>query len=372
MQHRYVNLVLIATLLGVLSLAACSKDNSKEDKGTAPPAPSASPVASELSLLIFPEYLDEKIIRDFETKNKARLRMTMYDSTEEMESKLAYAGADNQYDVVVMASQIVPRMVRRGLVRDLDHAQLPDLKNLEPRFSGPSFDDGNKHAVPYQWGTVGLIYNKKKFPNLEPSWGVILDPQKVVGTFELMDEMRDMLGVVLKQRGFSSNTTVPEEIREAGRVLKEVKKHPKCLGFKAGVGATQDVKGGSVDMAVAWNGDAQKVVQEDKEQRLTFIIPKEGSVIWVDVMTIPPKAPNPALAYKFINHILAPEAGAQLSLFTKYASPNTAAQAKLPPEERNNLLSYPPREVSERLEHHRDLGEAATIFDEVWTAVKSQ
>ena len=371
MQPRYTNLVLLATGLAVLSLAACSGETPEVDKESTPSAASASPAVTELSLLLFPDYLDEKTIRDFDEKNNARLRMTIYDSSEEMESKLAYAGADSQYDVVVMATHMLPRMVRRGLVRELDHSQLPELKNLEPRFSGPSFDDGNKHGVPYLWGTLGIMYDKQKFPNLEQSWSVLFDPQKIVGTFEMVDEMRDMLGVVLKYKGFSTNTVAPEELREAGRVLKEVKKHPKCLGFKSGVGATQDVKGGSVDMAVACNGDARKVISEDKD-RLAFFMPKEGSVIWVDVMTIPPKAPHPELAYKFINHILTPETGAQLSLATRYASPNAAARAKLPPEERNNLLTYPPQEVSERLEYHRELGEGATNFDEVWTEVKSQ
>jgi spermidine/putrescine transport system substrate-binding protein len=374
MQHRYRPLLLLAILWGALSLTACSKDKPQAAGDAGPNTGSAPPSAadSELNLLIFPDYLDERIIREFEVQNKTRMRLTRYDSTEEMESKLAYAGGDGQYDVVIMANHVLPRMIRRGLVRELDHAALPNLKNLDTRFSGPSFDDGNKHGVPYQWGTVGIFYNKKKFPNLDSTWGVVLDPQKVVGTFELLDELRDMLGVVLKFKGFSSNTTKPEEIREAGRVIKDVKEHKKCLGFKGGVGAIEDVKGGSVDMAVVWNGDAQKAIAADKEQRLGFVVPKEGSAIWVDVMTITKKAPHPELAHKFINHLLTPDAGAQLSMYTKYASPNAAAQAKLPEEDRTNELIYPPKEVSERLEHHRDIGEAAKVFDEVWTNVKSQ
>ncbi|WP_437676126.1 polyamine ABC transporter substrate-binding protein [Sorangium sp. So ce131] len=361
--------MVLAILVGVLSMAACDKCGG--DTGT-PQGPAATPPAgaSELSVLIFPNYLDDKSLKDFEEQNKTRVRLTIYDSTEEMESKLAYAGADAQYDVVVMASHAMPRLARRGLVRPLDHAQIPNIKNLEARFSGPNFDDGNKHSIPYQWGTVAIIYNKQKIPNMEPTWGMLLDPQKVPGTFVLIDEMRDMIGATLKYKGYSSNTTNPDEIREAGRILQEAKKHPKCLGFKGGIGATQDVKGGSVDMAVVWNGDAQKVVWEDKD-RLALIIPKEGSVIWVDVMTVPTKAPHPELAYKFINHMLTPDAGVQLSLMTKYATPNAAAQAKLPVEDRTNQLIYPTGDLASRLEHHRDLGEAAKLYDDVWTTVKS-
>src|SRR5689334_16683276 len=137
MQYRRRPLVLVSMLLGVLSLMACKKDPAPagQESGTAA-KPAAPAETGELNLLIFPDYIDEKIIKDFEVQTKAQVRLTRYDSTEEMESKLAYAGAESQYDVVIMASQILPRMVRRGLVRPLDHAQIPNLKNLEPRFSG--------------------------------------------------------------------------------------------------------------------------------------------------------------------------------------------------------------------------------------------
>lgn len=359
-QHR--SLVLVATLLGLLSLTACSKCSSKDGDGAA--------AQTELNMLIWPDYVYEPSIRQFEKENNVRIRITLYDSTEEMEGKLAYAGADSQYDVVIMASQIVARMVRRGLIRELDHSQIPNLKNLDPRFSGDAFDEGNKHAVPYQWGMVGLLYNKKKFPNLDPTWGVLFDQQKIVGTFEFLDEMRDMLGVALKYKGLSSNSTSPDEIREVGKMLSDIKDNPKCLGFKAGVGASQDVKGGSIDMAVVWNGDAYKVVQADKDQ-FALILPKEGSIMWIDTMTVLSKAPHPEMAHKFINYMLTPEAGAALSAMTKYATPNKAAMDKVPAEDRTNPIIYPSEEDVKRLEYHRDLGDATKNYDEVWTAIKS-
>lgn len=367
--------VLLAILAGLSGLAGCKNDPPSGATAGSTPKPASTPPPSaeptDVSLLIFPEYIDEKSIKDFEKANNARLRITLYDSTEEMESKLAYAGADSQYDVVVMASQVLGRMQRRGLIRPLDHAQIPNLKNLEERFSGANFDDGNKYAVPYQWGTVGIMYNKKKFPNIEPTWGLVLDPKKVAGTFALIDEMRDMLGVVLKYKGYSSNTAKPEEVREAGKIIADIKKHPKCVGFKAGIGATQEVKGGSVDMAVVWNGNAYQSVRQDREG-LGLVIPKEGSIIWTDTMTISAKAPHPELAHKFINHMLSPEAGSQLSAMTKYATPNKAAQAMLPAEDRTDAIIYPSADTMKTLENHRDVGEAVKVYDEVWTDVKSR
>jgi spermidine/putrescine transport system substrate-binding protein len=254
----------------------------------------------------------------------------------------------------------------------LDHSKIPNLKNLEARFTGPAFDDGNKYSVPYQWGTVGLLYDKKKLARLDPTWGALLDPKKIQGTFVLMDEMRDMLGVALKFKGYSSNTTSAEEIRQAGRALQDAKAHAKCLGFKGGIGAVQDVKDGSAEMAIVWNGDAQKAMLEDKDGRLAYIIPKEGSIIWIDVLLLMRRAPQPELAYKFINFVLAPEVGARISAFTKQATPNAVARAQLPEEDRKNPAIYPPDEIAKSLEHHKDVGDTLKVFDEVWTSVKAR
>jgi spermidine/putrescine transport system substrate-binding protein len=366
MRRRFELWVFVTVLAGLLALAGCS-NNEKPTPAPEPPKPAAP---AEFNLLIFSEYIDEKIVADFEKKEGVRVRITTYESTEEMESKLSYGGADNQYDVIVVASQVVPRFVRKGLLRPLDHAQLPNLKNLDARFSGPGFDEGNKHAVPYQWGTAGLMYDKKKLPSLDPSWAVLLDPKKQAGPFYLMDEMRDMLGIVLKYMGKSSNSTDPNDIREASRILKEAKATPKCLGFK-GIGSVQDLLAGSADMIVMWNGYALKAVSEQKD-RFAYILPKEGSIIWVDTLVIPQKAPKPELAHKFLNFLMEPEIGARVSAFVRYATPNAASKAFIAPEDLKNPVIYPSEDTLSRLEAHRDVGEAVQLFDEAWTAVKAR
>lgn len=377
-MQRWLSVSVVASsllgALGLVAMAGCSKPDPGPGPGpttTGAAAPATPKKAEEISLLIFSEYIEDKIVADFEKEAGVRLRITTYESSEEMESKLAYGGADAQYDVVVAASQVLPRLVRKDLVRPLDHAQIPNLKNLDGKFAGPAFDDGNKHGVPYQWGTVGLMYDKKKLANLEPSWSVVLDPKKVAGTFILLDEMRDMLGAALKYKGYSSNSTNADEVREAGKILTEAKASPKCLGFKGGVGAVQDVKAGSADIAVVWNGDALKEIDNDKD-RLTYVVPKEGSIMWIDAMMITRRAPHPELAHRFINFILDPDVGSRLSVYTRYASPNAAAKTKLPGEDQTNTAIYPPNDLMGRLEYHRDLGDGLKIFDEVWTSVKSR
>ncbi|NUQ12627.1 MAG: spermidine/putrescine ABC transporter substrate-binding protein [Gemmatimonadaceae bacterium] len=369
MSRRVQISIFIALVAVLVALAGCSSKKEEKPQAT-PPEPPKPAAPAELSLFIWSEYIDEKVVAEFEKKENARVRITTYESTEEMEGKLSYSGADAQYDVVVAASQVVARFARKGLIAPLDHSKLPNLKNLAPRFSGPEFDNGNKYAVPYQWGTVGLFYDKKKLPNLDPSWAVVLDPKKTAGTFVLIDEMRDMLGSVLKYMGRSSNSTSPEDLREAGRILQEAKGNPKCLGFK-GMAGVQDVKSGTADIAVMWNGFALKEVSEQKD-RYAYVLPKEGSIIWVDTFVIPAKAPKPELAYKFLNFLLEPQIGARLSAFVKYASPNAASKPHIVPEDLANPVIYPPEDAMSRLEGHRDLGDAIKLFDEAWTTVKSR
>ncbi|AKT37057.1 polyamine ABC transporter substrate-binding protein [Chondromyces crocatus] len=376
MQRKHYKPAAVAGLVSLSVLAGCSNKSKEETRAPSDTAAAGSTATAsakaptEVSLLIFAEYIEDKMVTDFEKSADVRLRITTYESSEEMETKLSYGGADSQYDVVVAASWATPRLVRKNLLRPLDHSKIPNLKNLDTQFSGPNFDEGNKYVAPYQWGTVGLMYDKKKLPNFEPSWGAILDPKKVAGTFILLDEMRDMLGVTLKYKGYSTNTTNPAEVREAGKVLQEAKANSKCLGFKGGVGAVQDVKSGSADIAVVWNGDALKEVNEDKD-RLAFVTPNEGGVMWIDAMMMTRRAPNAEGGYKFINFILEPEVGARLSAFTQYATPNAAAKAHVPQEDQQNPAMYPPAALLPRLEYHRDLGENVKLFDETWTAVKA-
>jgi spermidine/putrescine transport system substrate-binding protein len=368
MWRRVQCVFFIAALAGLLAMTGCSKKaEEKTSSSSEPPKPSA-PV--ELSMLIWSEYIDDKVVADFEKKEGVRVRLVTYESTEEMEGKLSYGGADSQYDVILAASQVVPRFARKGLIRVLDHSKLPNLKNLDARFSGPAFDDGNKYSVPYTWGTLGLFYDKKKLPSLEPSWGAVLDAKKPAGTFVLADEMRDMLGVVLRYMKRSSNSTAKDDIAAAQKILQEVKAHPKCLGFK-GIASVQDVKSGAADIAVMWNGYAMREIETDKD-RFAYVLPKEGSIIWVDTFVIPPKAPREELAYKFINFLLEPQIGARLATFVKYATPNAAAKAFIPPADLNNTVIYPPEEAMSRLEAHRDLGDAVRLFDETWTAIKAR
>ena len=328
--------------------------------------------AGELNVYIWSEYIDPGIVTDFEKETSLRVNLSFYESTEDMVAKLQHAAGTSQYDLVVAPNQSVPMLVRLGLVQPLDHAKIPNLANLDAPFKDPSYDPGNRHSAAYQWGTVGLVYDREKLGAAPASWAVLFDPDRQAGTFLLIDEMRDMLGVALRYRGHSVNSTDEAELRDAGEAVLAAKGSENCQGFDAGVGGKNKVVAGVVDMAVVWNGDAVRAISERGDDRFAYVIPDEGSVLWADTMLVTSKAPNPDAAHRFIDYILEPEVGARLSNYNKYATPNRAALPFIDAADRANPALYPPPEVLARLEYEYDVGEHTRLWDEVWTAVKSR
>lgn len=326
----------------------------------------------EVNLYIWSEYIDPEIVSAFQVQTGLQVNLSLYESSEEMLAKIQYAGGEAEYDVVVVANTMVPPMARLGLLQPLDHGRIPNLQNLDAAFAGPSYDPGNRYSVAYQWGTVGLMYNRGRHPDLEPTWAVLFDPARQVGPFALIDEVRDQLGVALIYLGYSPNAIDPEAVKAAGQLVLTAKKSRNAKGFEGGVGGKNRVAAGLVDLAVVWNGDALRAIDEAEEMDLAYAIPKEGSILWADVMAIPSQAPNAAGAHRFIDYILDADVGAQLSNFNRYATPNRAALAGIDSTDQGNPVLYPPAPVMQRLQYQQDVGEHTRLYDEVWTAVKAR
>jgi spermidine/putrescine transport system substrate-binding protein len=261
-------------------------------------------------------------------------------------------------------------MVHLNLLQPLNPAQLPNLKNLDKQFANPPYDQENKFSVPYQWGTMGIMYRKDKITQLDPTWMLFFDPARQPGPFVLNDSMRDTIGAALIAQGKSMNTKTPEDLKHAGELILQAKKSPKCLGFDGGVGGKNKVAAGQAVMAIVYNGDAVRAM--DEEKNVGFVLPKEGTEIWDDAMTIPAQAPNPEAAHKFINFILEAKAGAELSNFNRYATPNAASKEFIAEADRKNPAIYPTEEEIKKMQYLEDIGDATRMYDEVWRTVKSR
>jgi len=324
----------------------------------------------QVTVYLYSEYIDPELPKQFEKQTGIAVRIDVYENTEEMMAKLQQAGGASLYDVVVVSDHAVPVLAKLGLLRPLDPANLPNAKNVADQFKSPPYDPGSKFSLPYQWGTMGLLYRKDKVQATEFSWALVLDPARQPGPFVLIDSMRDMIAVALKLFGASVNSREPNDLKYASELILKAKRSPNCLGFEGGVGGKAKVADATAALAIVYSGDAIKACEEDPH--LAYVVPKEGSIIWVDAMTIPAQAPHPDAAHKFINFILDPRVGAKLSDFNRCATPNAASLALIRRADRDNPAIYPSPDDLKKLEYLEDLGPDTRLYDELWTAIKAR
>jgi spermidine/putrescine transport system substrate-binding protein len=324
-----------------------------------------------LRIFTWSEYMDErKMAAAFKTATGITAKIDVYENNEDMLAKLQ-AGGISQYDIIVPSDYIMSTLLSQKLIQPLDHGKIPNLKNVMAMFRNTPYDPGLKYTVPYQWGTVGLMYDKSKVSaEAVKSWSVIFDPAKQAGTFWLMDSVRDTMAMALLYLGYDMNSTNPQQILKATELVMKAKNSRNCRGFKPGVGGKNDVEAGAAAMAIVYNGDAMRAVMANPK-RLGYTIPKEGGELWVDLMAIPAKAPHVDAAHKWINWMLDPKVGAMLSNYNRYATPNQASLPFIMAKDKASDEIYPGAETMKRLHYSKDLGSANRIIDQAWTKIKS-
>lgn len=341
-----------------LAAAACTI-------GCGAPA-SQEPVAErQLQLFNWPEYMDPAIVADFEKEFECKVVQSTYKDNEDLLAKLE-AGGVTRYDVVVPSDYMVSTLIRKGLLAPLRPENIPNLSNLEVRFSSPGFDPGNRYTAAYIWGTTGLFVREPAGTAFPETWKLVLDPAQQPGPFLLMDSMREMMSPALRVLGYSINSTQPAEIAAARDLLRDAAR--RASGWADGVTATDQVVGGQVVAAVVYNGDALKDLTQHKELR--YFVPREGGEAWVDNMAIPAGAPHRDLAEQFINYVLDGRVGGRLANFNRGATPNRLAKPWVRPEDLENRAIYPGREQLEKLEFLADLGPSLKLYEDAWKVVK--
>ncbi len=306
-------------------------------------------------------YIGETTLADFAKATGIEAKMDLYADNDELFAKLKEGNPG--YDVIVPTNDYVERMILGEMVVPLDHGKIPNKKNIEPVFLDAAFDPGRRYSLPYMWGTQGIGYRKSKVSSPPDSWKVLLDSDEYSGRIALLSE--GVIGAALKYLGYSYNSRSPAEIKKAEDLLIKQKPHVKVFAEDNG----QDLLlSGEVDLTMEWNGDILQVMEEDDD--ITYVVPKEGSLVWQDCLCIPTGAPHPNNAHALINFILDAEAGAAIADFIQYATPNKAARALLPDDYNKNPAIFPDDETLARCEPGIYLGEEAQrLRDETWTRV---
>ena len=313
------------------------------------------------------EYIDPDVLTKFEEETGIKVIYEEFETNEIMYPKIQ-SGAI-AYDVVCPSDYMIQRMIENDLLAEINFDNIPNIEHIGDEYMKQSqqFDSNNKYSVPYCWGTIGILYNTTMVNEPIDSWSVLWDP-KYANNILMQDSVRDAFAVALKYLGYSMNSTDLDELTEAKDLLIEQKPlvqayvidqvRDKMIGNEAAIG-------------VIYSGEAIFTQWENPD--LEYVIPKEGSNVWIDSWVIPKNAPNQENAEAFINFLCRPDIALMNFEYITYSTPNTAAQQLIEDEDiRNSTIAFPDASELERCETFRYLGdENDAVYNSLWREVKS-
>lgn len=314
------------------------------------------------------EYMDPETITLFEEETGIDVIYEEFETNEILYPKIS-SGAI-AYDVVCPSDYMIQRMIENDLLSEIDFDKIPNIKNIGTQYMEQSreFDPENKYSVPYCWGTVGILYNKTMVDEPIDSWSVLWD-EKYKDSILMQDSVRDAFAVALKYLGYSLNSTDLDELNEA----KELLIHQKPLVQAYVVDQVRDkMIGNEAAIGVIYSGEAIYTQKENPD--LEYVIPKEGTNIWIDSWVIPKNAENKENAEKFLNFLCRPDIALKNFEYITYSTPNVAARELIEDESiRNSQIAFPDLSQYSNLETFRYLGpEVDKIYGELWNKVKSR
>lgn len=331
----------------------------------------ASQLSGELNIFNWSDYMDPDIMIQFEEECGVSVTQDLYSSNEDLIAKLQVGNSG--YDLVFPSDYAVEILANAGLLAEIDKSNLPNLENLDPSLMGLYYDPTNTYSIPFQWGTTGLAYNVTAFPDGPPeSWAAIFEVDQVCqnsGFVTMLDDEREAIGAALLYLGYSYNETDPEAQQQVEDLLKAQK---DCLAAYDSDNVEDAMAAEEIFLAHSWSG--LTALARDENENIAYTIPQEGGAIWMDNMTIPADAPNKYTAEIFINYILDPGIGAQLTNFTYYFTPNLASEPLLDEyyftllETGGMLVDDETRAKLQWIER----SDETIIFSDTWTAIKAQ
>ncbi len=365
-----MRIIACISVLAMLFLSACGNNG-----GTASsPSPSGSgqPMSAQkdnsqesktLNVLTWDGYIPQEVVDSFEQETGIRINYSNFNTNEEMLTKLQATGGSD-YDVIICSDFIIDIMRPQNLVKELDWSKIPNAKNIDPTFQFQYYDPENKYTIPYSAATAILAYDKEAL-GFEITGYADLWKEELQNSVVLLDGDRDIIGLTLQTLGYSLNETDPGKLEEAKNKLIALK--PNVIGLDPNSPHEMLISG----VAKAGYMFGSQITEAMKaKSSITYAYPKEGLGFYIDNAVIAAKAPNEANAYKFIDYILDGKNSAKISSIINYINCNTNAKEFLPQEYLDNKTVNIPQEVLSKAEAYKNLGEAAKIYNKVWTEFK--
>lgn len=313
------------------------------------------------------EYIDPEVLDMFEEETGIQVIYEEFETNEIMYPKIQ-SGAI-AYDLVCPSDYMIQKMIQNDLLQPLNFDNIPNAKNIGQVYYEKSrqFDPENQYSIPYCWGTVGILYNTKMVDEPIDSWTVLWDTQ-YKDNILMQDSVRDAFAVALKTLGYSLNSTSIHELTQAKDLLVQQKPlvqayvidqvRDKMIGSEAAIG-------------VIYSGEA--IYTQTENPDLAYVVPKEGSNMWIDSWVMPKNAPNKENAEKFLDFLCRPEIALMNFEYITYSTPNEKARELIEdPAIRNSEIAFPGDSILSRCETFTYLGEDADeVYNQLWREVKS-
>ena len=393
-QNKLIKIFWFFSLTG-MALAACGGGTAVPEAATEAskvtsngyicPVPEypAEITSTELNLFVWTEYIPTEMIECFELVYGVRVQRHEYSSDEGMLEGISSGGS--VYDLVLPSDSTVASILAGNLLQELDHAKLPVLKNFDPNYLDFDFDPGNRYTIPYLVGMDTIVVNTRAVDYIPRSWADLWNSD-YAGRLVVLDDSRAVIGMTLLTLGYDVNTTDPAQLEEAKHKLFELV--PNIKVFDSDSPKTAFLAG-AVDLGMTWTGEA--FIAQQGNPDIQNVFPTEGSILWQDNWALLKNAPHPDAAYAWLNYINQGNVFWMIIRDWPYINPNRAALdfakgnpmkvldvdgnettlAALYDAYITSPITNVPVDIIKQGHRVVDVGEAASLYEEIWTEVRN-
>ena len=350
-MKKTVSVFLVLTLTLALVLSGCG---------------SKTEYIGEVNISNWGEYIDEDIFAEFEAATGIKVNYTTYSNNEVLYSTLKTGGAN--YDLIIPSDYMISRLINEDMLEELDFSNIPNFSLIDDNYKNLEYDPDNAYSVPYTWGTVGIIYNTTMVEGEITSWSALFD-EAYSGQILMFDNSRDALGIALKYLGYSFNTTDEAELQAAYELLEQQKPLVQAYVMDQ---IYDKLESGEAAIGPYYAGDFLTMYENNED--LAFVIPEEGSNLFVDAMCIPKGAEHKEYAELFINFMCETDICLANMDMTGYASPNYEAAETVIAEadDLTKAVMFPGDDILAKCEVYINLPQnVLDLYDELWISLKS-
>jgi spermidine/putrescine transport system substrate-binding protein len=314
--------------------------------------------AEKLVISNWDGYMPKDMAEKFKAETGIDLEVAVHATNEEIMGKVTASGGEG-FDVLFVSSPFAEALNKLQLLSPIDHGKIPNMANLYPEAGQLKHDPGNTFSIPYAWGTTGLCYRSDLVKAEPTSWKDLLTPSAdLKGKITMLATDRWLMAAAFLADGLSVNTADQASLDKVRDQLVATKKD--LLAYDDTTFYSKLVSG-EATLVHAWDGWCNYGIAENAA--IKYVVPKEGSDLWVDTMVITKASKNPDAAAKFIDFVLKADNGKWVVENIMYKTPNKAGMEAIDPA---MLTTYPNMAITPaellKYEQLRDLGDGMKAF----------